>query len=724
MKKYSTLLLMLVLTSTLFAQAPIAGFTYNSTECLGNTSNFFDSSSNTPTTWEWDFGDGGGTATSQNPNYGYAAPGAYTVTLIATNIFGSDTIQQIINIYPLPTVDAGSDIDICLGAPAQLNGSGAVTYSWSPTNDLNDPNLAAPIATPTSTTTYTLTGTDGNGCIAMDFVDITVNPLPAASYTSYIQCGDNGGDSAVVDLTGLDNLVNEGTGNPVNYYEDDLYTMNISNPSAFFVDTTFLVVYTEVTDISSGCINTNIVEINIAINDISTSESTTDVTCNGMCDGTAMLTPSGGTPPYTYNWTPGGNTTQNISGLCAGTYTYTILDVNACMYIDDVTIMEPSALSLFLTPTDITCYGANDGQINSTPIGGTPGYTYQWNDAFAQTTATATGLVSGNYTLTVTDGNGCTVMEAADVYEPLPDGSIAGTVNFQGSPIDMGSIELIRKDGSTPADLTLIDTYSIFTGGVFEFHNLESGIYILKAYGDTTLYSCAPTYADGTIQWDLANEWDITSNCSNDSIVLEIALIEVPAMTGSGTINGRLVESGGGVFNKAPGDPIGDIDITVEQSPGGAIMGAATTDVDGYFTFNNLPDDSYIVYADMHGYTMNISGTIDINGTTNSIDVILCSDDTTYTIDMCANTPTSITNNINNPEISIYPNPTKDVLNISAPNCESLNFTICDVTGKIVLSEKLNTQNNQIEVSDLGTGIYFVRVFNETNNIFQKLIIE
>ncbi|MCB0409678.1 MAG: T9SS type A sorting domain-containing protein [Flavobacteriales bacterium] len=722
MKQITFFLISFISSISLLAQVPIANFS-TSNVCMGDQSSFFDLSSNTPTSWYWDFGDASGTSTAQNPNYFYASPGSYNVMFVATNANGSDTIYNIATVFALPNVNAGPDDDICVGTSAQLNASGAATYYWTPTNDLNDPNLAAPIATPSSTTTYTLTGTDANGCVAVDFVDITVNPLPAASYTSYIQCGDNGGDSAVVDLTSLDYLVNESTGNPVAWYEDGAYTINIPDYVNYFVDTTFKVVYTEVTDIATGCINTNIVEINIAINNIAVGESTNDVLCNGGCDGTAMLTPSGGTPPYTYNWTPGGMTTASINSLCAGTYTYTILDANACMYIDDVTIMEPSALSLFLTPTDASCFGAADGFISSTPIGGTPGYSYNWNDPSFQTTATATGLTAGNYTLTVTDGNGCTVMEAADIYEPSPNGSIAGTVNFQGSPIDMGSIELIRKDGSTPADLTLIDTYSIFTGGVFEFHNLESGIYILKAYGDTTLYSCAPTYADGTIQWDLANEWDITSSCSNDSIVLEISLIEIPVNSGTGTINGRLIENDGSITNKAPGDPIPDIDITVEQSPGGAIMGATTTDFNGDFSFDNLPDGSYIVYADMHGYTMNISGTVDLSGGSNNVNIVICSDDTTYQIGMCDN-PTSVSQNIFEEEISIYPNPAKDVLNVFTTNNEVYNLSITDVTGKAVYNKKLINSSNQIDVSSFVTGIYFVRIYNDKSNIYQKLIIE
>ncbi len=720
MKQITFFLISFISSISLLAQIPVANF--SSTDvCYGDMTTFNDLSTNIPDTWEWDFGDATGTSTQQHPNYNYTAPGAYMVTLIASNGAGSDTMQQVVNVFALPNVDAGPDDQICEGYAAQLNGSGAITYSWSPSTDLNDANMPAPISTALTTTVYTLTGTDGNGCIAIDIVTITVNPPPTINPVTHVQCGENGGDSATVDLTGLDNIVNGGSGETVVWYIDPGLTLPIATPSSYFVDTAQVFLYTQIIDIN-GCENGDIAEINIAINDIGTIENSSDPLCYGMCDGWATVTPSGGTPPYTYNWTPGFETTQTITNLCGGTYTYTILDANACMYIDDIIIVEPTQMSVFLTPTDPSCLNACDGFIMATPAGGIPPYNYSWYNGVG-TAQTATGLCENNYTVTIEDANGCLINDNATITDPLPNGSIAGTVNFQGSPIDMGSIELIKKDGSTPADLTLIDSYSIFTGGVFEFHNLESGMYILKAYGDTTLYSCAPTYADGTIQWDLANEWDITSSCSNDSIVLEISLIEIPVNSGTGAINGRLIENDGSMINKAPGDPIPDIDITVEQSPGGAIMGATTTDFNGDFSFDNLPDGSYIVYADMHGYTMDISGTIDLSGGSNNINLVICSDDTTYQIGMC-DEPTSISQNINDEEISIYPNPAKEVLNILTTQNETFNLSITDIAGKVVLNKKLIAQYNQIDVAEFVTGIYFVRIYNDKNNLYQKLIIE
>ena len=474
----------------------------------------------------------------------------------------------------------------------------------------------------------------------------------------------------------------------------------------------------------SNAFGSDSIIIPVEMHEVLSEITAMDVSCAGLCDGSITLTPSGGISPYTFNWNPGGMTTQNVYNLCPGTYSFSVTDTNGCMYTDNVTINQPTALNLFLTPTDATCYGAADGMINSTPIGGTPAYVYSWNDASNQVTQNASGLTAGTYTLTVTDDNGCMVMESATINEPQPDGVIAGVINFQGAPIDMGAITLVRKDGNTPADLSLAGFQPVFTGGTFEFQNVEAGNYILKARGDTTMYDCVPTYSDGTIQWDLAMEWDITSNCTNDSQYVEINLIEVSPLIGNGDLNGQLVEIGGG-FGKAPGDPIPDIDITVEQSPGGSVMTATTTDTAGYFTIHNLPAGSYTLYADMHGYNMNISQTFDFDGSASTMDIILCSNDTNSLIHMCENLTTSISSNasIDN-SIEIYPNPVKDALSIYNPSETAVSLTIMDVTGKVILTKNLTDSFTQIGVSGIETGIYFVRVFNDKINVSQKLIIE
>lgn len=150
--------------------------------------------------------------------------------------------------------------------------------------------------------------------------------------------------------------------------------------------------------------------------------SSNDVSCNGLSDGSATLSASGGTAPYTYAWS-NGSSGSSVSGLAAGVYQIDISDAGGvnCTAIQ-VAINEPDALTATTNGADVTCGGAADGSVTVSPTGGIAPYGYLWNDALSQTTATASGLGlnSGTYTVTVTDANNCTVVATHTITEPTP----------------------------------------------------------------------------------------------------------------------------------------------------------------------------------------------------------------------------------------------------------------------------------------------------------------
>ncbi|MCB0429230.1 MAG: T9SS type A sorting domain-containing protein [Flavobacteriales bacterium] len=141
----------------------------------------------------------------------------------------------------------------------------------------------------------------------------------------------------------------------------------------------------------------------------SVKENTTNVKCNGGSDGTATVIASGGTIPYTYSWN-NGQATPSISGLKAGKYTVTVTDAKSLVSSITITVTEPTAISVTnINKTDVTYCGlSNDGAMQANITGGVAPYSYEWNTAPVQNSATATGLGSGAYTLVVTDANGCT----------------------------------------------------------------------------------------------------------------------------------------------------------------------------------------------------------------------------------------------------------------------------------------------------------------------------
>src|SRR6185436_12728708 len=137
-----------------------------------------------------------------------------------------------------------------------------------------------------------------------------------------------------------------------------------------------------------------------------------DVLCNGGNTGSAMVTAGGGIAPYSYTWTSGGNSaTEN--NLAAGNYSVTVTDANGCTSLATVTIAEPTLLTSSTVPVDVLCNGGNSGSATVTAGGGIAPYSYSWTSG--GTADTENNLAAGNYSVTVTDANGCTSLASVTI---------------------------------------------------------------------------------------------------------------------------------------------------------------------------------------------------------------------------------------------------------------------------------------------------------------------
>lgn len=163
-----------------------------------------------------------------------------------------------------------------------------------------------------------------------------------------------------------------------------------------------------------------------------TTTSTIDVLCNGDCTGEGTVSATLGAPPYTYDWGPTANnqTTTTATGLCAGTYEVTVTDAGSCTDTALVVINEPPALVVSNIAIALSNCGAADGSIDVTVSGGTPNYTYLWNTN--ATTNLITGLLPGNYCVTVTDANGCSLDTCVDVL--INPGAVTMTLTATDVP--------------------------------------------------------------------------------------------------------------------------------------------------------------------------------------------------------------------------------------------------------------------------------------------------
>ncbi|HXB38981.1 MAG TPA: PKD domain-containing protein [Bacteroidia bacterium] len=163
---------------------PAAAFSSNKTTvCYGNSVNFYDNSTNLPSTWNWTF-TGGTPASSNNqsPTITYSTPGTYPVKLVVTNNSGADSVttNSYITVLPAPTITISNDTTICKGDSAQLCAFGGTQYSWAPINGLPNYYRQCPKAAPVVTKTYTVTVNNINGCVGTSTVKVTVIPPPPA----------------------------------------------------------------------------------------------------------------------------------------------------------------------------------------------------------------------------------------------------------------------------------------------------------------------------------------------------------------------------------------------------------------------------------------------------------------------------------------------------------------------------------------------------------------
>jgi gliding motility-associated-like protein len=159
--------------------------------------------------------------------------------------------------------------------------------------------------------------------------------------------------------------------------------------------------------------------------------SSTPASC-GKSDGSASVTAGGGTSPYSYLWN-NGQTSQTAINLSSGNYSVTITDASGCTAIETVSLNSGSSFSVTTTSTPAICTMAN-GSASATPTGGSPAFTYAWNNG--ETTQTITNLSAGTYTVTITDASGCSGTEA--IIVPLTLSPPTG--NFSSTPVCLGSV--------------------------------------------------------------------------------------------------------------------------------------------------------------------------------------------------------------------------------------------------------------------------------------------
>jgi hypothetical protein len=366
--------------------------------CNGSSTGVIDLtvSGGTPAyTYNW----GGGVTTEDR---GGLTAGSYTVTVTDANgctATNTTNLTQPTAINVTPTLTHVNCFGQNTGAItlSVTGGTGSYTFAWGdgPTTQ-NRSSLTAG--------TYSLTITDGNNCQSVHSFAIT-QPAAALSLSTSVTnivCGVG---------TGAINLTVSGGTAPYNYdWADVAGTSNSEDRSGLSAG-----VYTVTVTDNKGCTAVTSATVS-STSGASISSNITHVICFGQ-PGAIDLTVSG-SGPFTFSWADGA-VTEDRNNLTAGTYNVTVTSSEGCPATASITVNGPmAALTPTATMTNVLCAGASTGAIDLTVTGGTAPYTYVWSNG--ATTQDVSGLVAGNYSVTVTDANSCTAVLSKTISQPTP----------------------------------------------------------------------------------------------------------------------------------------------------------------------------------------------------------------------------------------------------------------------------------------------------------------
>ncbi len=403
--------------------------------------------------------------------------GIYSVTV--TDAFGcTGTAFVNVQVVSMPTPNAGVDDSIC-GLTYSLHAIPSTNGSWTATgpgnvsiSDNTDPQASVTVTIP-GVYTFIWTENAGGSCVASDTVLITFLSTPTSTFTaSVIECA---GGSTTVTYTGTAGANatfnwNWSGGNAIPGTGPGPHTVSWVNPGTYTISLT-------VTE--NGCTSSPTTLQVVNPDGMTTSITSNNILCYGQNTGAINLTVSGGTPPYHYQWNNGANI-EDLINITAGFYSVTVTDANGCSRVESATITEPNQITIAATPSHTICYGQSTTLL-ITATGGTPPYTYYWNQQQSNAQITITPQQTVTYSAHVVDANGCvsnTVSVTVYVSPPVQ-------VDLVATPTQIcpGEVVLLTPivTGGMGAPYTItFQNGSIITPPYYIYPNY-SGYYWIKA---------------------------------------------------------------------------------------------------------------------------------------------------------------------------------------------------------------------------------------------------
>lgn len=436
-------------------------FTSTTANCRNGTATVTGAGGTSPYTYVWS--NAQATATRNNLSAGY-----YYVTITdalgctansGTYISQGIVISSTTNMTAEHCNDGNGTATV-----SPTNGSAPFTYLWSTGNTTSH-------ITGLSAGGYSVNITDNNGCTANSYVSVSKSsPVVASATATQTLCTVNNGSVTVTASGGT---------TPYSYYWN-------SSPPQVTASATGLGAgsYNVTVTDAQGCIQHALATVTQSTT-LSMSLQKTDPVCGGA-PGSAIATVSGGSTPYTYAWNTG-STTASVTGVQQSTYeSCTVTDAQGCIVTRYTYLESRSPIMLSLTTNNASCIYTADGSATMTAYGGLPPYTYHWPNG--QTTATATGLLTGDYYGAVTDANGCSSYHCFHVgYNSI----LPCAVTISGTVYDDHAGDCINNG----LDQGLTGVWvGCFPGGGYQWTNVGGYYNFVLAPGTYYLAQTPPLY--------------------------------------------------------------------------------------------------------------------------------------------------------------------------------------------------------------------------------------
>lgn len=359
-------------------------------------------------------------------------------------------------------------------------GTGALQYSIDGTNFQVSSVFNGLLAS-----NYTVTIKDANNCSITRLATVTtVTAITGTiSQTAFINCF--GQSTAALNLS-----VSGGTSPFTFLWSNGATTQNISSLPAGSYSVT-------ITD-AKGCTSSASFSVTQPIA-LSATTATSNyngfgVTCNGAATGFINLTVSGGTSPYTYEWSNGA-TIKDISSLTAGSYSVTVTDSKGCTIIKSANLTTPTTVAVALaSKTNVTCNGGTDGAVTLNASGGAGTYNYSKDGIVWQASNTFTALTQGSYTFLARDQNNCSSPTPLAVTITQPAAIVITFSGFQNANCGAadGAVQAIASGGTGALTYQWKDQANNVVGNASTLSNVVSGSYTVTV---TDQSSCSKTSA-------------------------------------------------------------------------------------------------------------------------------------------------------------------------------------------------------------------------------------